>query len=118
MFRVFQVRSPERDAKTDRERIDSLGRAITAAIDSIRGEKDALQKRIEEARDRAALAAGTDVDEYLHRDPKDLTRVREYERQMSQGVRRLHELERQLDGLGKVRDAYMQFVNRPGDPSP
>jgi hypothetical protein len=117
LFRVFQVRSPERDAKTDRERIHSLGRAINIAIDSIRSEKEALQKRVDEARDRAGLAAGTDVDEYVYRDPKDLTRVRDYERQMAQGNRRLTELQRQLDGLRKVRDAFTQFFNRADDPS-
>lgn len=116
LFRAFQTRSPERDAKTDRERIQSLGRAIDAALDGVRSEKDALQTRVNEARDSAALAAGTGVDEYLYRDPQDLTRVRDYERQMALGNRRLEELQRQLEGLGKVREVYAQFFGRRAEP--
>lgn len=115
MFRAFQFRSPERDAKTDRERIDALGRAINAAIDSTQREKAALQARVNEARDLGALAAGTDVDEYLYREPKDLTRVRDYERQMARGGRRLDELQRQLEGLGKLREVYAQCFGDPGE---
>jgi len=107
--RAFQVRSPERDARTDQERFHSLGRAIDAAFDGIKNEKDALQARVDEARDLASLAAGTGVDEYLDREPKDLARVREYEQQMAQGDQRLKELERQLEGLGKVREIYSRF---------
>ena len=117
MFRSFQVRSPERDAKTDRERIQSLGRAIDAALDGVRSEKDALKTRVSEARDSAALAAGTDVDEYLYRDPKDLTRVRDYERQLALGNRRLEELQRQLEGLGKVREVYAQYFGKHAEPA-
>lgn len=116
MFRAFQFRSPERDAKTDRERIHSLGRAINTAIDSIQRERIALQARVNEARDLAALTAGTDVDEYLYRDPKDLTRVRDYERQMVRGGLRLKELERQLEALGKLREVYMQCFGDLGEP--
>src|SRR5207237_7275745 len=103
------------DAKTDRERIQSLERAINTALDGVQREKDALEMRVGEARDRAALAAGTEVDEYLYRDPKDLTRVRDYERQMAQGDRRLKELQRQLEGLGKVREVYAQLFGRPDE---
>jgi hypothetical protein len=116
VFRAFQVRSPERDAKTDRERIHSLGRAINTSIDSIQREKAALQARVNEARDLAALAAGTDVDEYLYRDPKDLTRVRDYEQQMARGDRRLNELQRQLEGLGKLREVYAQCFGNLDEP--
>lgn len=117
MLRGFRVRSPERDAKTDRERIHSLSRAINTALDNIRSEKDALQARVDNARDLAALAAGTDVDEYLYREPKDLTRVRDYERQMDQGNRRLKELQDQLEGLSKVREVFTQFFDRFDEPA-
>lgn len=113
---AFQFRSRERDAKTDRERIHSLGQAINAAVESVQREKDALHARVDEARDLAALAAGTDVDEYLYRDPKDLTRVRDHERQMVQGDRRLKELQRQLEGLGKLREVYAQFFDKLDEP--
>lgn len=112
--RAFKVRSPERDSKTDHERLQALGQAISSALDGARREKEALKTRVDEARDLASFAAGTGVDEYLDREPRELARVREYERQMAQGDRRLSELSRQLEGLGKIRDIYQQFFGSPG----
>lgn len=115
---AFRVRSQERDARTDQERFQSLDRAISAALNSVRSERDALRARVDNARDLASFAAGTGADEYLDREPKDVERLREYERQMEQGSGRLLELERQLEGLGKVREAYEQFLGVLFEPVP
>lgn len=85
MARTFRVRSRDRDIKTDQERFQVINLTIGAVADSIRHEKDALQVRVNEARDLASLAAGTGVDEYLDRESEELARIREYERLMVQG---------------------------------
>ena len=108
MARAFKVRSAERDAQTDSERLGSISAAIEAAIDSIRKERDALRGRVDAARDQAAFATGTDYDEYLTRDAKDAARIKEYEQQMASGEKRTEELERQLGGL----DAILEVFNR------
>jgi hypothetical protein len=109
MARAFKVRSAERDAKTDSERLGSISAAIEAAVASIRSERNALRARVEAARDQAAFATGTDYDEYLTRDAKDAAMIKEYEQQMASGEKRTHELERQLAGLGALQDVFGRY---------
>ncbi|KRR27842.1 hypothetical protein CQ14_08335 [Bradyrhizobium lablabi] len=109
MARAFKVRSAERDAQTDRERLGSISAAIEAAVASIEKERDALRARVDAARDQAAFATGTDYDEYLTRDAKDAARIKEYEQQMATGEKRTQELDRQLGGLNAVREAFNQY---------
>jgi hypothetical protein len=106
MARAFKVRSPERDARTDAERFRSLARSISFTVDAVRTERNALKYRVDEARDRAALVAGTDSGEYLERDDRDAAYLRAYEQEMMAGNLRVSELERQLEGLQAVFDAY------------
>ena len=108
MARAFKVRSAERDAQTDSERLGSIWAAVDAAVAAIRKERDALSARVNTARDQAAFATGTDYDEYLTRDAKDAARIKEYEQQMASGEQRTQELERQLGGL----DAIQEIFNR------
>ena len=109
MARAFKVRSAERDAQTDRERLGSISAAIEAAVASIQKERDALRARVDAARDQAAFATGTDYDEYLTRDARDAARIKEYEQQMATGEKRTQELDRQLGGLNAVREAFNQY---------
>jgi len=109
MARAFQVRTPERDNQTDRERLGSVSRAIESAVASVQKEKDALRPRIDEARVLASFAVGTDSDEHLTRDSKDNARLKEYERQMSVGEKRIQELERQLGGLADLHEVFVRY---------
>lgn len=106
MARAFKVRSAERDAQTDGERLGSVSAAIDAAVAAIRQERDALRARVDAARDQAAFATGTDYDEYLTRDAKDAARIKEYEQQMTSGEQRTQELERQLAGLSALQEVF------------
>lgn len=106
MARAFKVRSAERDAQTDIERLGAISAAINAAVVSIRKERDALRGRVDAARDQAAFATGTDYEEYLTRDAKDTARIKEYEQQMASGEKRAQELERQLGGLDVILDVF------------
>jgi hypothetical protein len=106
---TFKVRSPGRDARTDRDRFGSLSRSISFTIEAVRAERDALRSRVDVARDHAALIAGTGIDDYLSRDPKDAAQLRDYEQQMAAGNRRISELERQLEGLDALLKVYTRF---------
>jgi hypothetical protein len=75
--RLFQFRSAERDAQTDRERVGVIARAIATSIADAQAERKALVLRVKEARDLASFAAGTDSDEYLSREAKDQSRIGE-----------------------------------------
>ena len=109
MARAFKVRSAERDAQTDSERLGSISASIEAAVASIQRERDALRARVDAARDQAAFATGTDYDEYLTRDAKDAAMIKEYEQQMASGEKRTQELERQLAGLGAIQDVFSRY---------
>ena len=109
MTRAFKVRSAERDAQTDSERLGSISAVVDATIASIQRERDALRARVDAARDLAAFAAGTDYDEYLTREAKDESRIKEYEQQMAAGEMRTQELERQLGGLGAMREVFSRY---------
>jgi hypothetical protein len=106
MARAFKVRSAERDAQDDSERLGSISAAIDDVIAAIRKERDALRARVDAARDQAAFATGTDYDEYLTRDAKDAARIKEYEQQMASGEQRTMELERQLGGLSDLQEVF------------
>ena len=106
MARAFKVRSAERDAQTDSERLGSVAVAVATAVEAILKERDALRARVDSARDQAALATGTDYDEYLTRDAKDAAKIKEYEQQMTSGEHRAQELEHQLAGLTAVQDVF------------
>lgn len=106
MARAFNVRSAERDAQTDSERLGSISAAIDAAVAAISMERDALRARVDAARDQAAFATGTDYEEYLTRDAKDAARIKTYEQQMTSGEQRTQELERQLLGLSAIQEVF------------
>ena len=107
--RLFQVRSPQRDAETDRERLGSVVDAINTAVGSARSEREALRARVNDARDLASFAVGTGSDEYLTREAKDTSRIAEYERQMSVGEKRIAELDRQIEGLTALQELAGRF---------
>ena len=106
--RPYQFRSPQRDAETDQLRIGSVIQAIDAAVKAALNERDALRTRVRNARDLASLAVGTGDDEYLTRDPKDSSRLREYEKQMTVGEDRLRILDHQIGSLTLLRDLSRQ----------
>ena len=115
MARAFKVRSAERDAQTDIERLGSISAVVEAAAAAIRKERDALRARVDAARDQASFATGTDYDEYLTRDARDSARIKEYEQQMASGEQRTQELERQLAGLSDIQEVFSRhFADKAG----
>ena len=104
MKRAFQFRSVERDAQTDQERIGLVVQTIDTAVASAMREKEALRVRVNTARDLASFAVGTGDDEYLSREAKDSSRIKEYEEQMTIGEKRIQELENQIESLVALQD--------------
>ena len=100
----FQVRSNQRDKQADSERIGSVIKVVDDAIAAAQREKDSLGRRVRNARDLAAIAMGNDSDEYLTRENKDTTRIKEYEQQFIAGQARLDQLEKQIEGLSAVQN--------------
>ena len=100
---LFKIRSSARDKQTDQQRVSAVLREINAAIASAEKERTALERRVKDAQDFAALAVGNDSDEYLSRDPKDTLMIVGHEQQVLAGRRRIEELRAHIDGLNAIR---------------
>ena len=113
MKRPFQFRSVERDTQTDQGRIGPVIQAIDTAVESALKEREALRARVNTARDLASFAVGTGDDEYLTREAKDTSRIKEYEQQMNIGENRLRELDQQIAGLVALQDLSRRCFPEP-----
>jgi hypothetical protein len=112
--RPFQFRSAGRDAQTDQLRISAVVQAIDTAVGSALREREALRARVNTARDLASFAVGTGDDEYLTRETKDTSRIKQYEQQMTIGEKRLQDLDQQIASLGALQDLSRRCFPDPG----
>jgi hypothetical protein len=111
--RLFQFRSVQRDAQTDRERIGAVVQAIDSAVASAVKERDALVARVTAARDLASFAVGTAHDEYLTRELRDKSKIEGYEQQMIIGEKRIRELDQQIASLAALQDLSRRYFPEP-----
>jgi hypothetical protein len=88
----FRARSPERDAETDRTRIEAIIAAIEAALDAAEREQSGLNRRVEDVLARAAVTLGNGDDEYLEREALDNHHQDLFDKEIQNGQRRLKEL--------------------------
>ncbi|MGY4509139.1 hypothetical protein [Bradyrhizobium sp. USDA 3650] len=103
----FQARSAERDAQTDRERVASIMTAIDVALQAAENEQAGLSSRVEDALARAAVTFGNGDDEYLEREALDNHHQDLFGAEISNGQRRLKELDASVSHLKFVRSAML-----------
>jgi hypothetical protein len=89
---VFRARSPERDAETDRTRIEAIMTAIEEALHAAEREQSGLNRRVEDVLARAAVTFGNGDDEYLEREPLDSHHQTLFDNEILNGQRRLKQL--------------------------
>jgi hypothetical protein len=88
----FRARSPERDAETDRLRVESIVAAIDKALQAAESEQSGLSRRVDDVLARAAVTFGNGTDEYLEREPLDNHHQDLFDAEIANGQRRLKEL--------------------------
>jgi hypothetical protein len=88
----FNARSADRDADTDRSRVNSILQAIESALIAAEQEQSGLNRRVEDVLARAAVTLGNSADEYLEREPLDTRHQDLFSIEISNGQRRLKEL--------------------------
>jgi hypothetical protein len=91
-YRAFKTRSADRDAETDRSRVNSILEAIENALNAVEQEQSGLSRRVEDVLARAAVTIGDGTDEYLERDALDNHHQDLFSIEISSGERRLREL--------------------------
>ncbi|QQO20324.1 hypothetical protein JJB98_10580 [Bradyrhizobium diazoefficiens] len=89
---TFRARSSERDAETDRTRIEAIMLAIDNALHAAEREQSGLNRRVEDVLARAAVTFGNGDDEYLEREPLDSHHQDLFDKEILNGQRRLAEL--------------------------
>jgi hypothetical protein len=90
--RDFKARSADRDAETDRSRVGSILLAVETALAAAEAEQLGLTRRVDEFLARAAVTFGNDSDEYLTREALDSHHHDLFDKEISNGQRRLQEL--------------------------
>lgn len=90
--REFKARSAARDAETDSGRINAILRAIDHALTGAETEQAGLTRRVDDVLSRAAVTFGNGNDEYLTREQIDSDHLDLFEKEISNGQRRLREL--------------------------
>jgi|ERR1700730_884125 hypothetical protein len=88
----FRARSADRDAETDRSRVESIIAAIEDALHAAEQEQTGLNRRVEDVLARAAVTIGNDTDEYLEREVLNSHHQDLFSSEISNGQRRLKEL--------------------------
>jgi hypothetical protein len=90
--REFKARSAERDAETDRLRVEAVIRSLEDALNGAEAEQTGLTRRVDDVLSRAAVTFGNGNDEYLSREKLDSDHLDLFEKEISNGQRRLREL--------------------------
>lgn len=88
----FKARSADRDAGTDRARVNAILDAIEKALHAAEQEQSGLSRRVEDVLARAAVTFGNGTDEYLEREPLDSHHQDLFGTEIANGQYRLKEL--------------------------
>jgi len=103
----FKARSADRDSETDEARIGSIVTAIDAALYEAEIEQSGLSRRVDDVLARAAVTLGNGTDEYLDRDVLDSYHQDLFTIEISNGQRRLKELEVAIAQFRSIKAALL-----------
>lgn len=103
----FRARSAERDAETDRGRVESVLAAIDGTLRASEDEHAGLSGRVDDVLARAAVTVGTATDEYLDREPHLSHHQTLFDTEVANGQRRLKELSTMIAHMKFMRAALL-----------
>ena len=103
----FQVRSPERDEETDRQRVATVLNAIETVLSAAENEQMGLNQRVEDVLARAAVTVGNASDEYLDREPLDTQHQDLFSEEIANGQKRLESLANAISHFRLLRAAVL-----------
>jgi hypothetical protein len=108
-----RFRSADRDRETDERRLAAVKSAVRRALEEAQLEKSALGQRLEEARTRATILAGTDTYEHEARLPEKAAGLAESEAEMRRAEARLLDLDRHILRLQRIEDTIFDEGDIP-----
>lgn len=102
-----RFRSAGRDRETDEQRLTAIEGAVRSALVGAERERTALGQRLEQARTRATILAGTDTYEHETRLSEKTAGLAESEAEMSRAENRLLDLDRHISKLKQIESAVL-----------
>lgn len=108
-----RFRSAGRDRETDEQRLATIESAVREALVAAEREKSALGRRLEQARTRATILAGTDTYEHETRLPERAAGLAESEAEMTRAESRLLDLDRHISKLKRIERAILEESGIP-----
>jgi hypothetical protein len=101
----------DRDAETDRSRIESIISAIEAVLVATEAEQFGLAQRVQDILARASVTFGNDTHEYLTREPLDDDHQRLFSAEILNGQRRLNELSLMITHVTFLKAAARSWLS-------
>jgi hypothetical protein len=86
-------------------------------LEGAQRERSALGQRLEEARTRATILAGTDTYEHEARLPESTAELAESEAEMRRAEGRLLDLDRHILKLQRIEETILNVEDSPDEPS-
>ncbi len=86
----------------------AIGNSVRLALEAAQCEKSALAQRLDEARTRATILAGTDTYEHEARLPEKTAELAESEAEMSRAEGRLLDLDRHILKLQRIEGVILE----------
>lgn len=108
-----RFRSAGRDRETDEQRLAAIESAVRDALVAAERERSALGQRLEQARTRATILAGTDTYEHETRPAEKTAGLAESEAEMSRAENRLLDLDRHISKLKRIESAILGEAGIP-----
>lgn len=112
-----RFRSADRDRETDEQRLAAIASSVRQALEAAQQEKSALAQRLDEARTRATILAGTDTYEHEARLPEKTAELAESEAEMSRAEGRLLDLDRHISKLQRIEGVILEESGAPVRPT-
>jgi hypothetical protein len=104
---ALETRSPERERATDKDTIGRVAETIDSALAVLQTEQAGLMRRVEDNAAMAALAAGTEADEYVGRETSQADALRSFEDETRRARDRLRILDQHVLNLRFLRAAFL-----------
>lgn len=99
---LFRTRSPDRDRRTDQERLDAISAVIARQIEAAERERTGLERRMTAAYASAAALLDTSAD-YRSRPSEDEDAIKRHESSAAAAHHRLNALSAQLRLFEKLQ---------------
>lgn len=107
----FKFRGPERDMRADAARIEAVEKTLQEELRKLEQEMAGLGRRLDLARDQAAVLMGNDYVGHLEREPEEEKFLQEAEQRMLSAEKRISDLKTQTAVFREIQERLDKLRN-------